>query len=157
MRTEDLEWYSGLKKRQQLPMFLSLEETRENFPLLNIHITGVFELIIWFQNFCTLTAKNKLLWKWGAVYVWAGVTLHILEVSAKKERTSSQPRRGTGPTSTPACGRHPAHGKEVQESPSRWGGQGVIHPFKRSLLDFLADWLNYGAQYPLWNIYYSRF
>lgn len=40
-------------------MLLTLAETGENFPLLNIHITGVFELISLFQNFCMLTAKTK--------------------------------------------------------------------------------------------------
>lgn len=83
------------------------------------------------------TAKNKLLWKWDAVYAWAGVTLHISEVSAKKENTSSQPRRSAGPTSTRAHGRNSAHGEEVQGSHRGWGGQGVVQPFKRPHFDFL--------------------
>lgn len=121
-------------------MFLSLKETRENFPLLNIHITGIFELIIWFQNFRTLPKINYYE-NGNAVYAWAGVTPHILEVSAKKENTSSQPRRSVGPTSTSAHGRNSAHGGEVQESHRRWGGQGVIQPFKRPHFDFLqAGW-----------------
>lgn len=60
MRTEDLEWYSRLKKKAVASNVPLLGGDRGKFPLLNIHITGIFELIIWFQNFCTLNAKNKL-------------------------------------------------------------------------------------------------
>lgn len=87
------------------------------------------------------TAKNKLLWKWNAVYAWAGVTLHILEVSAKKENTSSQPRRSVGPTSTSAHGMNSAHGGRCKNPTADEEGRGLSIRLRGLTLIFLqAGW-----------------
>lgn len=69
---------------------------------------------VWFQHFCTLAAKKKLLRKVLAVYVRACVKLHILGVSAEWENMKSQTREGTVPTLTSVLGKPPARGKEAK-------------------------------------------